>query len=67
MMIYVEKSVELLAGESEVPGEKPAAVPLYPPQIPYDLRSNPGRRGGKKRINRLSYGKVTYHSNSTVG
>jgi hypothetical protein len=26
---------------------KPAPVPLYQPQIPHDLGSNPGRRGGK--------------------
>jgi hypothetical protein len=31
-------------------------VPLCPPQIPLDLGSNPGRRGGKPATNRLSYG-----------
>jgi hypothetical protein len=35
---------------------KPALVPLCPPQIPHDLGSNPGRRGGKPATNRLSYG-----------
>jgi hypothetical protein len=35
---------------------KPAPMPLCPPQIPHDLTSNPGRRGGKPEINRLSYG-----------
>jgi hypothetical protein len=35
---------------------KPAPVPLCPPQIPHDLGSNPGRRGGKPATNRLSYG-----------
>jgi hypothetical protein len=35
---------------------KPAPVPLCPSQIPYDLGSNPGRRGGKPATNRLSYG-----------
>jgi hypothetical protein len=35
---------------------KPAPVPLCPPQIPHDLGSNPGRRGGKPTTNRLSYG-----------
>jgi hypothetical protein len=35
---------------------KPAPVPLCAPQIPHDLGSNPGRRGGKPATNRLSYG-----------
>jgi hypothetical protein len=35
---------------------KPAPVPLCPPQIPHDLGSNPGRRGGKPATNRLSCG-----------
>jgi hypothetical protein len=35
---------------------KPAPVPLCPSQIPLDLGSNPGRRGGKPATNRLSYG-----------
>jgi hypothetical protein len=35
---------------------KPAPVPLCPPQIPRDLGSNPGRRGGKPATTRLSYG-----------
>jgi hypothetical protein len=26
---------------------EPALVPLFPPRIPHDLGSNPGRRGGK--------------------
>jgi hypothetical protein len=36
--------------------KKPAPVPLCPPQIPHDLGSNPGHRGGKPATNRLSYG-----------
>jgi hypothetical protein len=37
-MMSVEQSVELeLAGETEVLGEKPATVPLCPPQIPHNL------------------------------
>jgi hypothetical protein len=35
---------------------KYAPVPLRPPQIPHDLGSNPGHRGGKPATNRLSYG-----------
>jgi hypothetical protein len=35
---------------------KPTPVPLCPPQIPHDLGSNPGRRGGKSATNCLSYG-----------
>jgi hypothetical protein len=35
---------------------KPAPVPLFPPQIPHDLGSNPGRRSGKPATNRLSHG-----------
>jgi hypothetical protein len=35
---------------------KPSLVPLCAPQIPHDLGSNPGRRGGKPATNRLSYG-----------
>jgi hypothetical protein len=34
---------------------KPALVPLRPPQIPHDLGSNPGRRGGKPATNSLNY------------
>jgi hypothetical protein len=33
-----------------------AAVPLCPPQIPHDLVSNPGYRGGKLAIIHMSYG-----------
>jgi hypothetical protein len=33
----VEQSVECLAGETDVLGEKPALVPLSLPQIPHDL------------------------------
>jgi hypothetical protein len=36
--------------------KKPAPVPLCPPQIPHDLGSNAGLRGGKPATNRLSYG-----------
>jgi hypothetical protein len=35
-------------------------VPLCQPQIPHDLGSNPGRRGGKPATNRLSYGTAFY-------
>jgi hypothetical protein len=35
-----------------------APVPLCPPQIPNDLGSNQGRRGGKPATNRLSYVKA---------
>jgi hypothetical protein len=35
---------------------KSAPVPLGPPQIPHDLGSNRGRRGGKPATNRPSYG-----------
>jgi hypothetical protein len=45
---------------------KPAPVPLCPPQIPPDLGSNPGRRGGKPAINRLSYGMGTLDTISTI-
>jgi hypothetical protein len=56
-MMSVEQSVEWeLAGETEVLGRKPTPVPLFPPQIPHDLGSNPGRRGEKTATNRLSYG-----------
>jgi hypothetical protein len=37
---------------------KPAPVPICPPQIPHDLGSNPGCRGGKPATNRLSYAKA---------
>jgi hypothetical protein len=37
---------------------KPAPVPLCPPKVPHDLRSKPGRRGGKPATNHLSYGKA---------
>jgi hypothetical protein len=39
---------------------KPAPVPLCPAQIPHDLGSNPGRRGGKPATNRLSYGTALF-------
>jgi hypothetical protein len=35
---------------------RPAPVPFCPPQIPDDLDSKSGRRGGKPANNRLSYG-----------
>jgi hypothetical protein len=44
---------------------KPTPAPLRPPQIPHDLGSNPGHRGGKPATSRLRYvqalntGKVT--------
>jgi hypothetical protein len=46
---------------------KPAPVPLCPPQIPHDLGSNPGRRGGKPATNRLNYGTALwYRVNSEI-
>jgi hypothetical protein len=42
---------------------KPAQVPLRPPQIPHNLGSNPGRRGGKPATNRLSYGTAQVGTN----
>jgi hypothetical protein len=36
---------------------KPSPMPLCPPQIPHDLRSNPGLCDGKPATNRLNYGK----------
>jgi hypothetical protein len=57
MMVSVERSVKWeLAGKTEVLGEKPAPVLLCPPQIPHNLGSNPGRRGGNPEPIRLSYG-----------
>jgi hypothetical protein len=51
--MIMEKSVEWLAGETEVLGEKPAPVPLYPPQTPHACPdAKPGRRGGKPASNR---------------
>jgi hypothetical protein len=47
-------------------GRKPAPVPLCPPQIPHDLGSNPGRRGGKLATNRLSYGTAVDNTNKMV-
>jgi hypothetical protein len=38
-MMSVEQSVEWVTGETEVLGEKPAPVPLCPPQSPHDLTS----------------------------
>jgi hypothetical protein len=43
---------------------KPVSVPLCPPQIPHDLGSNPGRRGGKPATNPLSYGTANVTGNS---
>jgi hypothetical protein len=50
---------------------KPTPVPLCPPQIPYDLRSNQDCRGRKPAINPLSYGTAstiseTSHIKSTL-
>jgi hypothetical protein len=39
---------------------KPAPAPLCSPQVPLDLGLNPGRRGGKPGINRLSCGTATF-------
>jgi hypothetical protein len=36
----------LIGRESRSTRRKPAPVPLCPPKIPHDLRSNPGRRSG---------------------
>jgi hypothetical protein len=41
---------------------KPAPMPLCPPQIPSDLGSNQGRRGGKPATNCLSYGTAFWWS-----
>jgi hypothetical protein len=38
---------------------KPAPVPLSPPKIPHDLRSNPGCHSEEPATNRLSYGTVS--------
>jgi hypothetical protein len=35
---------------------KPVPMPLFPPQIPHELGSNPDRCGGKRATNRLGYG-----------
>jgi hypothetical protein len=43
-----------LEGEAEVL-RKPAPMPLCGPQIPHDLISNPGCRGGKPATNRQNY------------
>jgi hypothetical protein len=47
-----------LTGENRQLGEKPAPVPLCPPQISHglDLGSNPGLRGERPATNRLSHG-----------
>jgi hypothetical protein len=42
-----------LVEEIEELGEN---LPFYPPQIPHDLRSIPGRSGEKRATNHLSYG-----------
>jgi hypothetical protein len=43
---------------------KPAPMPLCPPQTPHACPDgNPGRRGGKPEINRLSYGKAIMYIN----
>jgi hypothetical protein len=56
LLMNVEQSVEWeLARETEVLGEDSVPVPLCPSQIPHDLDSNPGRRGGKPVNNRLNY------------
>jgi hypothetical protein len=53
----VEQSVLMRIGSGiQSTRRKSAPVPLRPPQIPHDLGSNPGRRGGKPATNRLSYG-----------
>jgi hypothetical protein len=47
--------------KTEVLGQKPAPVPLCPPQIPpwTDPGSNPGLRGERPTTNRLSHGTAT--------
>jgi hypothetical protein len=56
----VEQSMECeLAGETKVLGEKPAPVPLCPPQIPHDVTRAQTRAdaiGSRAATNRLSYG-----------
>jgi hypothetical protein len=57
--IIVEKQMECrLAGETEVLGENLHQDHFCPSQNPtwWDPGLNPGRRGGKPAINRLSYG-----------
>jgi hypothetical protein len=39
VIMMMEKLVEWLAGETEVLGEKPAPVPLWPPQTPHAART----------------------------
>jgi hypothetical protein len=46
----------MIGRETRSTHRKPAPVPLCPPQIPYDLDSNPGRLGGKLATKPLSYG-----------
>jgi hypothetical protein len=55
-MMSVEQSVNWeLAGETEVLGENLPVV-LCPLELPPDLGSNPGCRGGKPATNHLRYG-----------
>jgi hypothetical protein len=54
----MEQSVELLAEETELLEE---SLSLCLPQIPDDLGSNPGPRGGKPATNDLSYDTASRH------
>jgi hypothetical protein len=66
-MMRVEQSVEMRIGSgNRSTRRKPAPMPLCRPQIPHDLLSNPGRRGGKPATNRMSYG-TALDVNATIG
>jgi hypothetical protein len=57
MMLSVEQSVECLAGETDMLGEKTcpsATLSTINPTLP-EPGFNPGLRGGKPATNRLSY------------
>jgi hypothetical protein len=56
VIMMIQKSVEWwLAGGTEALGENAALSTTNPTCCP---EANPGRRGGKPAINRLSYGKA---------
>jgi hypothetical protein len=68
MMMSVKQSVECLEGGTEVLGGvtcPSVALSTTNPTWP-DLDTNPGRRGGKAMINRLSYGTANLNLNSMV-
>jgi hypothetical protein len=61
-MTSAQQLVKWLARKTKVLVENMPPVPLCPPQIPHDLCSNLGRRGGKPATNHLSYGTVFPHT-----